>query len=331
MKLTKIFGIVLSLHVAVILLVMFQPGCQTFPGKGKEQASEEATTDDPSPGFNSGLEAESIKPGATKPEATAGGERSPPTPPTPGELLVPTEPGADSAVSGGLRPSGVKVYQVQKGDSLWSIAQKHNLTVDRLLSANDVAKNATLQIGQEIFLPVSGESVRALITPEEPEPSSTGIEVHVVMAGDTLSVIARTYGVSVNAIKDANNLRNDLIQIGQRLLVPGGVSSVASPSTEPAPVPAAPVVAGQTTHVVQAGESLTSIARRYGISAKLLADMNNVTNPDAVKIGQVLIVKPAPVTNEDPSAPVEGDPDSIESIFRNAGEAPVVPLPPKSE
>lgn len=326
MKLTKIFGIVLSLHVAVILLVMFQPSCQTFPEKGKEQASEEATTEDPSPGFNSGLEE-----GPSKPEATAGGERSPPTPPKPGELLVPTEPGADSAVSGGLRPSDVEVYKVQKGDSLWSIAQKHNLTVARLLSANDVAKDAALQIGQEIFLPVSGESAPALITPEEPEPVSTGAEVHVVRGGDTLSGIAGNYGVSVNAIKDANNLRNDLIQIGQRLLVPGGVSPSASPPAETAPTPAAPVVPGQTTHVVQAGESLSTIARRYGMSATLLADMNNLPNPDAVKIGQVLIIKPAPVATEDPPAPEEGDPDSIESIFRNAGEAPVVPLPPQNE
>ncbi len=265
---------------------------------------------------------------ATK--VTGGGERFPPTSPKPGELLVPTEPGTASPIE--LRPSDVKVYRVQKGDSLWSIARKHNLTLDSLLSANDIDKEATLSIGQEIFLPVAGggeaPSSTPLITPEEPVPVSTGAEVHVVRRGDTLSGIAKSYGMSVNAIRDANNLRSDLIQIGQRLLVPGAAVS-------PPPAPPASSIPGQVRHVVRAGETLSSIARRYGVSLPLLADMNNIDDPGSLKVGQVLIVKPAPISEEPAPAPtpapVDDDPDSIEAIFKNAGEAPVIPLPPKKE
>ena len=324
MKLTKIFGIVLSLHVAVILLVMFQPGCQTVPGTGQDHNQSAQQPASPT-GFNSGLE-ENAPEG---PLVTGTGERSPPTAPQPGELLVPTEPGVDSTPAGGLRPSDVTVYSVQKGDSLWSIARKNNLTVDRLLSANDIAKDATLSIGQEIFLPVTGDpGAETLLTPDKPKPVSTGTEVHMVRSGDTLSGIARTYGVSINAIKDANNLRTDVIQIGQRLLVPSIGSSTPAPVPED---PAPTVPSGQVTHVIKAGETLTSIALQYGVSSQMLADMNKIVNPNALKIGQALIVNPAPIVEDATPADDGNNADSLEEIFRNAGEAPVVPLLPRNE
>jgi len=332
MKLTKIFGIVLSLHVAVILLVMFQPSCQTFPNKGdgEGETSDKPSGDDPSAAFNSGLEEEPAVVPVDSTKVGGGGERFPPTSPKPGELLVPAEPETVSPIE--LRPSDVQVYKVQKGDSLWSIARKHNLTMDRLLSANDISKEATLSIGQEIFLPVAGgggtPSTTPLITPEEPVPVSTGAEVHVVRRGDTLSGIAKNYGVSVNAIKDANNLRSDLIQIGQRLLVPG---ATVSPPPAPAVSPPPSTIPGQVRHVVKAGETLSAIARRYGVSLPLLADMNNLDDSGSLKVGQELIVRPAPISEDPTPAPVEDDPDSIENIFKNAGEAPVIPLPPKNE
>jgi len=329
MKLTKIFGIVLSLHVAVILLVMLQPGCQTSsPDKGNGKDENETAAQPASPsGFNSGL-SESVP---EAPTVTGSGERSPPTPPQPGDLLVPTEPGLEPSASGALRPSGVTIYKVQKGDSLWSIARKNNLTVDRLLSANDIAKDATLNIGQEIFLPVSSSSTtNPVVTPDQPVPVPTGAEVHLVRSGDTLSEIARTYGVSVNSIKDANNLRSDVIQIGQRLLVPSGGTPLPSPApADPAPVD--PTPAGQVTHVIKVGETLFSIARKYGVSSQLLADMNNIDNPAALKVGQSLIIAPAAIVEEPSPDPDGNTPDSLEDIFRGAEEAPVIPLQPRKE
>ncbi len=324
MKLTKIFGIVLSLHVAVILLVMFQPSCQTFPGK---EEGEKPSGDEPSTDLNSGPK---DGPSVTPPEPTkvaGGGERFPPTQPKPGELLVPKEPG--TSLQPELRPKGVEIYKVKKGDTLWSIARNHNLTLDRLLSANDIDKKATLSVGQEIFLPVASEGKKPepspLITPEAPVPVSTGAEVHLVRRGDTLSVIAQSYGVSINALKDANNLRSDLIQIGQRLLVPG--VSASPPPGEPENPSVAPVsIPGQVTHVVKAGENLTGIAARHGVNLQLLIGMNNIEDPGSLKVGQILIIKPAAISEETPSTPGKEETEDLEDIFKNAGEAPVIPL-----
>ena len=322
MKLTKIFGIVLSLHVAVILLVMFQPGCQTGKGERKEDASKQPEGNNSSTGFNAGLNEGTP---SNPPEVATGGGRQPPTPPKPGELLVPVEPGSTPEKPTPLRPTDVAVYKVQRGDNLWAIAKKHNISVDRLLSVNQISKNATLNIGQEIFLPVSGTSTA------KPVPVSTGAEVHVVQSGDTLSGIARTYGVSVSAIQDANNLRSTVIQIGQRLLVPG------SSGVKVAPIEKAPLVQGipgQVTHTVKLGETLIGIARSYGVAPKLLADMNSIEDPRDLRAGQVLIVNPAPITEEPPIPQPPGggdDPEDLETIFKNAGEAPVIPLLPKNE
>ncbi|MFP6855226.1 MAG: hypothetical protein VB980_05525, partial [Opitutales bacterium] len=80
MKLTKIFGIVLSLHVAVILLVMFQPGCQTFSGKDGDKANGPDATEgnDSSGGFNAGLDESSSH---DSPQVTSDGRRFPTTQP----------------------------------------------------------------------------------------------------------------------------------------------------------------------------------------------------------------------------------------------------------
>ncbi|MFP6899651.1 MAG: LysM peptidoglycan-binding domain-containing protein [Opitutales bacterium] len=334
MKLTKIFGIVLSLHVAVILLVMFQPGCQTFTGKGEDEGekTEDPTGGNPSGAFNSGLGVDPAEP-EVSPKITGSGERFSPTRPGLGELLVPKEPSLQPE----LRPSDVTVYKVRQGDSLWSIASRNKITLEQVLEKNNIDKEATLSIGQEIFLPVTGSVPLSGLTSEtEEKPVSTGVEVHVVRKGDTLSAIAQTYGVSVNAIKDANNLRSNLIQIGQRLLVPGGAAvetplSVPKAIVEtPTEVPSVVPVGGQITHVVQSGETLTAIAAHYGVPVKLLADMNGISDPNTLKLGQTLIVQPAPITEESQPAPDPQDdiPKSLKEIFEEAPQGVVVPLPP---
>ena len=300
MKLTKIFGIVLSLHVAVILLVMFQPGCQTFTGNEKNEGEKTGNSPDgnPSGAFNSGLGVDPVETEDSQ-KITGGGERFPPTPPGPGELLVPEEPSPQPE----LRPDDVTVYKVQKGDSLWSIATRNKITLEQLLEKNNIDKDATLSIGQEIFLPATGPGLSADSTPEPEKPVSTGSGVYMVRKGDTLSAIAKTFGVSVNAILDANNLRSaDRIQIGQRLLVPSGTATETpvlvpgeeggDPGNTATPIP----VGGQITHVVQSGETLNSIATHYGVSWKLLADMNAITDPKTLKLGQTLIVQQLPLS-----------------------------------
>ena len=324
MKLTKIFGIVLSLHVAVILLVMFQPGCQTTPGGGGEGPVEDAFNAPPEDGETGG-DGLAETPGGERP-------RTSPTPPDGG--FVPTEPGDPPAASGGLT-----TYKVAKGDSLTSIAEKHGTTLERLLEINNIPESDKnkLSIGQELSVPgaagsSSGSGDTTIIKPEDPTPVTpvTPVrDVHVVESGDNLSRIAVTYGVSVSALKAKNNLQGDRIQIGQRLLIP-------VPSSAVVPVPEAPPadtsVAGQVVHVVKSGDNYTKIAKRYGVTVADLGKWNPDANPNRLQLGQKLIVKapssPPPSDDDDSSDGAGKEEESIDSLFN---KPPVVPLPAKEE
>ena len=100
---------------------------------------------------------------------------------------------------------------------------------------------------------------------------------HTVAAGETLAAIAARYGVTISQILVVNGIRNaNLIYAGQRLLIPT--------SGGPAGVP--------KEHIVNPGESLTSIAALYGISVAQLAAANGLGTGDFVFAGQVLVIPP---------------------------------------
>ncbi|PKO23787.1 MAG: hypothetical protein CVU38_02265 [Chloroflexi bacterium HGW-Chloroflexi-1] len=126
--------------------------------------------------------------------------------------------------------------------------------------------------------------------------------VYVVQRGDTLSNIAVRLGVSQTALAQINGIRNpNFIYVGQRLSVPGG--------SAPAPIPGPAPASG--THVVTRGETLASIAARYGVSLTALAQANGLRNINFIWVGQVLTIpgggapapQPAPVPQPAP-APV---------------------------
>jgi LysM repeat protein len=101
--------------------------------------------------------------------------------------------------------------------------------------------------------------------------------VHVVQRGETLYSIAVRYGTSVSALVQANGLRNaNFIYVGQRLTIPGGGASGGS--------------GGSGVHVVQRGETLYSIALRYGTSVSALVRANGLRNANFIYVGQRLIV-----------------------------------------
>jgi LysM repeat protein len=107
-------------------------------------------------------------------------------------------------------------------------------------------------------------------------PESADSTTYVVAWGDSLSTIARRYGTTVAELVQANNVGNpDLIYVGQRLVIPG--------TTSPAP-------AGSGTHVVQRGDTLSHIAARHGTTVQQLVQMNGLTNPNLIYVGQRLAV-----------------------------------------
>ncbi len=139
-----------------------------------------------------------------------------------------------------------------------------------------------------------------------------GRVVYTVQSGDTLIAIAARFNSRVDAIITANGLdASGLIFVGQQLVIPvPTVPATTVPSAVPSqasgggggpePVDTAPLtgptVNGIGTYIVQPGDDLEHIARRYGITVQALAQLNGIVNPNSVVIGQVLVV-PGPGNN----------------------------------
>ena len=107
----------------------------------------------------------------------------------------------------------------------------------------------------------------------------TGDIEYTVRAGDTLTAIAARYDTTTQAVLDKNGLANpNTIYVGQKLVIPVGCHT---PETE---------TPGAVRHIVMAGESISSIARRYGVSVRALVDANGLVNPNRIHVGQKLII-----------------------------------------
>lgn len=152
-------------------------------------------------------------------------------------------------------------YIVKKGDSLYSIANKYNTTIDELKRINNLTSNI-LSIGQVLKLPSDKVSD---IEKEENTISYT------VQKGDSLYSIARKYSTTIDKIKDLNNLTTNLLSIGQVLLIPTDTNL-------------------ETTYTVQKGDSLYSIAKKYDTTVDRLKQLNNLKS-NLLSIGQILIVR----------------------------------------
>ncbi len=347
MKLTKIFGIVLSLHVGVILLVMFQPGCQTVQKKNAttEPTSnvEEVETKKLSSSFNSGLDPEPDI-AAEKPKSV---EFSSPTRPDTGGLIVPGQGIIEAkplppilgdsnpiAPAVNLRPSGLSIYKVQRGDTLWGIARKKGVTLSSLLSSNpNLDKNGKLSIGQEIMVPEEAGTGTPLVNTDQGMETSSGA-TYIVQKGDSLSRIARNQRVSLNDLMRANDLTKfSIIKIGQVLNLPGeSVSQDSQSSVSPSVSPIVPD--GASTHTVQKGDNLTRIAAIYGTTVKQIMEWNGLADAGRIRAGQSLIVSgqslaPKPSIDSllapEISVPIQQDESSVEGFFKGAtDERPII-------
>ncbi len=130
-----------------------------------------------------------------------------------------------------------------------------------------------------------------IASPAHASPSNQGTTTHVVAWGETLFSIARYYGTSVEAICAANNIVNPAsIYAGQRLVI-SATGAPSSPAT------------GEGTHVVGPGENLYRIALRYGTTVQALAQLNGITDPNQVFVGQTLRITGNSMVPAAPSQP----------------------------
>lgn len=146
-------------------------------------------------------------------------------------------------------------YIVVKGDTLWSIANKNNISVDKLKQLNNLTSNI-ISIGQQLKISDSNSS------------NNNGNN-YIVQKGDSLWSIANRYGITVNDLVNYNNLTSLTIKIGQELMIPVGQ---------------------QTTYTVKQGDTLWSIAQKYNTTVDRLISANNLLST-ILSIGQVLVIK----------------------------------------
>lgn len=347
MKLTKIFGIVLSLHVGVILLVMFQPSCQNaVKKKAPEPETGNVSSDTPLDDFNQGTgtvdkPVEEVFVAPTRPNSgeiiIPGNEI-----PIPQPLQVdPVSPLPADPAASPLRPTDVSIYKVARGDTLWGIARKNSISLSTLLGSNPtLSKSSKLSIGQEIMIPMQSSTFQpnSVSVTQVSEETRNSSGTYIVKAGDSLSRIALNNQVSLTALMQINGMNSSsIIRPGQTLILPQsqGTSTVGNNLSVVPP--------GATTHVVKKGENLTVISRIYGVSIQQIMELNGLSDPGKIRVGQSLVVsgqnQPEPSDSPNQVSPElevspqvsgesNGGDDSLQNFFKGTTEdRPLIDAP----
>jgi peptidoglycan endopeptidase LytF len=179
-------------------------------------------------------------------------------------------------------------YTVQRGDSLFAIAQRFGTTPERLLRLNNLQSNAILSVGQQLI--VAEPTIQPVARQAEPAPQPviTG-QVYTVQRGDSLFAIAQRFGTTPQQLLQLNGLAPDAtIFVGQ-------VLQVSAPrQTMPANNPTL------RTHTVQRGDTLSQIAARYQVVPEEIVRLNALTSP--LFVGQQLLI-PMPQSSQPSPAP----------------------------
>ena len=191
---------------------------------------------------------------------------------------------AEEADSAGL--AAYNTYVIQSGDTLYAIARRFNTTIAALSAINSISDIRRIRAGQVLLAPI-GEDGSAI--------------EYVVQSGDSLSSIARRFHTSVRELQAMNALGdNTVIFTGQRLFVPldggapadeGDVEAVEGdveadePSAEPQLDDAR-----FTSHVVESGDTLYDLSRRYNTTVAQLRSINGIEGRTDLIVGESLLV-----------------------------------------
>jgi LysM repeat protein len=251
--------------VGAVLLGVVLAGCTRAKPESPATAAAAAATATPS----------AVPPGPTATQVVT--RQPPPTniPLTPGPTIIsvsqasptplaqPTVPVPVTAPTA-VPSAGQFEYTVQWGDTLFSLAQQYNTTVEAIVALNGLSNSSQISVGQ--VLRITGTAA----------PSTGTSSEYVVQAGDTTYSIASRYNTTVEAIARLNGLVNPwYIRVGQKLAIPQGTGT---PST------------GANTYVVQAGDTLYGIAAKFGKNAWDIIVANNLKDPYWLLVGQVLTI-----------------------------------------
>lgn len=269
MKILKIFGIVVGIHVFALVLIFANPGCssssKTPPAASETVAKADTSSAITVPTIAAAPAAADAAPSNFNPDAPASAASS-----SGGVRFTPTRPNTPAATTLVAEPvkdvTPMSTLAVKSGDSLWSIAKKNNISVQDLATANNLKTNAVLKPGQKLIVPGKNPSpaTTATTTAAPAAIADTAAKSadasnkpatlhHTVKSGETLGTIAVKYGVRTRDLAIANNITDPLkLPLGKDLIIPGwdaangkapakssGKSSVSK--SAPAPQPSTPL------------------------------------------------------------------------------------------
>ena len=178
----------------------------------------------------------------------------------PGQILI---------IKENVTPPQPTTYKVQKGDTLYSISQKFNTTVDEIKRLNNITSN-NIYINQELYIPTSNSiPSNPLPIPPIDDDENEEYSEYIVQKGDSLWKISRDYNITVKELIELNNLTTTTLQIGDKLLVP--------------------INKTEKTYTVQRGDTLWSIAKENNVTVNELKEKNNLTT-NLLSIGQTIII-----------------------------------------
>ena len=164
-------------------------------------------------------------------------------------------------------------YIVQSGDTLTSIAMKFDTTVQALEGLNDLPNPNLIYVGEVLKIPTDSRGNTAA-------PSTRQYMItYIVQNGDTLSSIAAKFNTTVQSIVSINNISNpNLIYTGQILKIETSINTENRGENS------------SSLYIVQKGDTLINIAKKFGVNYKELVEKNDITNPNLIYVGEVLRV-----------------------------------------
>lgn len=208
-----------------------------------------------------------------------------------------------AAVATTSNAEAATTYKVKSGDSLWSIANKFNISVSKLKSLNNLSSN--------VIFPNQTLKVSGTTSSSTSSTSTSSGTTYTVKSGDSLSAIAAKYGTTYQKIMSLNNLSNYNIYPGQTLKISGSTStstgSTGGTSTS-----------GSTTYyTVKSGDSLSAIAAKYGTTYQKIMSLNNLSNYN-IYPGQRLKVSGTATSGSSSSGSTSGSTSYNTPIFNHS-------------
>ncbi|HUS15379.1 MAG TPA: LysM peptidoglycan-binding domain-containing protein, partial [Chloroflexia bacterium] len=213
-----------------------------------------------------------------------------------------------------VAPAPWRRYTVRRGENLSSIGAAARVAADALAVANGIPNPSRIDVGQILYLPPPGWQPPWLQPDQQRAAAAPAVPwVHfTVRRGDTLSGIAAAQGVRLDRLRAANHIGlYDFIQPGQVLRIPPAswTSSMPIPSATATPPPAyyglpaaaatragVPAAPAAVRYTVRAGDNLSTIAARYGVTVDAVARANSLSSGNRILTGQVLAIPGARAT-----------------------------------